>query len=157
MSGSVGAALQTETFVVQSRSTKAASSRGTSGTWEFEEKEPATAHPVTDEAGEITEVVGTVMDISEQWEARTRLEKAFGEIRDLEDRLHHENLALRDQIDQAFMFEEILGSSPALDARGQFLQHLEHGNWLNAPCGLALAPLDFGRFSHHLPKPFPAV
>ena len=72
------------------------------------------AHPVRDESGEITEVVGTVMDISEQWEARTRLEKAFEEIRDLKDRLHHENLALREQIDQAFMFEEILGSSPAL-------------------------------------------
>ena len=57
-----------------------------------------------DESGEITEVVGTVMDISEQWKARTRLEKAFEEIRDLKDRLHDENLALREQIDEACMF-----------------------------------------------------
>jgi uncharacterized protein (TIGR03118 family) len=33
---------------------------------------------------------------------------------------------------------------------GQLLQRLEHGNWLNVPWGLALAPLDFGRFSHDL-------
>lgn len=35
-------------------------------------------------------------------------------------------------------------------ARGQLLQRLEHGEWLNAPWGVALAPLDFGRFSHDL-------
>lgn len=33
---------------------------------------------------------------------------------------------------------------------GRLLQRLEHGNWLNAPWGVALAPLDFGRFSHQL-------
>jgi transcriptional regulator with GAF, ATPase, and Fis domain len=42
------------------------------------------------------------------------LEKAFEEIESLKDRLHDENLALREQIDQGFMFEEIVGSSPAL-------------------------------------------
>jgi uncharacterized protein (TIGR03118 family) len=30
------------------------------------------------------------------------------------------------------------------------LKRLEHGDWLNAPWGVALAPLDFGRFSHDL-------
>jgi uncharacterized protein (TIGR03118 family) len=30
------------------------------------------------------------------------------------------------------------------------LRRLEHGDWLNAPWGVALAPLDFGRFSHDL-------
>src|SRR2546427_6754309 len=34
--------------------------------------------------------------------------------RSLKDRLHDENVVLREQIDQAFMFEEIVGSSPAL-------------------------------------------
>ncbi|HEY1468320.1 MAG TPA: PAS domain S-box protein [Candidatus Acidoferrum sp.] len=72
------------------------------------------AHPVRDESDEITEVVGTVMDVTEQWKARTELEKAFEEIKRLKDQLHDENLALREQIDQAFMFEEIVGSSPAL-------------------------------------------
>ena len=35
-------------------------------------------------------------------------------------------------------------------SKGKVLRHLEHGDWLNAPWGIALAPLDFGRFSHHL-------
>jgi len=33
---------------------------------------------------------------------------------------------------------------------GRLLRRLEHGDWLNAPWGVALAPLDFGRFSHDL-------
>ncbi|HEY2547595.1 MAG TPA: PAS domain-containing protein [Candidatus Acidoferrum sp.] len=72
------------------------------------------ARPVRDGSGEITEVVGTVMDVTEQWKARTELERAFEEIKRLKDQLHDENVALREQIDQAFMFEEIVGSSPAL-------------------------------------------
>lgn len=36
------------------------------------------------------------------------------------------------------------------DSRGQLLQRFEHGPWLNVPWGVTLAPLDFGRFSHHL-------
>src|SRR6266446_156196 len=72
------------------------------------------AHPVRDDLGEITEVIGTIMDVTEPWEARTAREKALEEIKRLKDQLHDENLALREQIDQAFMFEEIVGSSPAL-------------------------------------------
>jgi formate hydrogenlyase transcriptional activator len=49
-------------------------------------------------------------------EARAELEKAFGEIKQLKDRLQDENVALREQIDQALMFEEIVGVSPALRA-----------------------------------------
>src|SRR6267143_290119 len=49
-------------------------------------------------------------------EARAELEKAFAEIKDLKDRLQDENVALREQIDQALMFEEIVGVSPALRA-----------------------------------------
>jgi PAS domain S-box-containing protein len=74
------------------------------------------AHPVMDESGEIIEVVGTVMDVTEQWNARTALEKALEEIQRLKDRLQDENLVLREQIDQALMFEEIVGTSPALRA-----------------------------------------
>src|SRR5258707_444484 len=33
---------------------------------------------------------------------------------------------------------------------GRLLVRLQHGDWLNAPWGVALAPLDFGRFSHDL-------
>ena len=39
------------------------------------------AHSVRDDSGEITEVVGTVMDVTEQWKARTELERAFEEIK----------------------------------------------------------------------------
>jgi PAS domain S-box-containing protein len=39
------------------------------------------AHPVRDDSGEITEVVGTVMDVTEQWKARAELENAFEEIK----------------------------------------------------------------------------
>jgi predicted ATPase/transcriptional regulator with GAF, ATPase, and Fis domain len=42
------------------------------------------------------------------------LQERVEEIKHLKDRLHDENLALREQIDQVFMFEEIVGSSPAL-------------------------------------------
>jgi PAS domain S-box-containing protein len=74
------------------------------------------AHPVMDDSGEITEVVGTVMDVTEQLNARTALAQALEEIRRLKDRLQDENLVLREQIDQALMFEEIVGASPALRA-----------------------------------------
>jgi uncharacterized protein (TIGR03118 family) len=43
-----------------------------------------------------------------------------------------------------------LGYVDIYSTRGRLLQRLEHGIWLNAPWGVALAPLDFGRFSHHL-------
>ena len=33
---------------------------------------------------------------------------------------------------------------------GQLLTRLDHGDWLNAPWGVALAPLDFGLYSHSL-------
>src|SRR3984893_1200314 len=43
-----------------------------------------------------------------------------------------------------------LGFVDIYSSTGQLLQRLEHGDWLNAPWGAALAPLDFGRFSHDL-------
>ena len=54
-------------------------------------------------------VVGSVMDI-------TAMKNAFEEIRILRDQLYKENLALREEIDISRMFEEIVGSSPALQA-----------------------------------------
>jgi uncharacterized protein (TIGR03118 family) len=35
-------------------------------------------------------------------------------------------------------------------ANGYLKQRLEHGQWLNAPWGIALAPTDFGTYSHDL-------
>jgi uncharacterized protein (TIGR03118 family) len=43
-----------------------------------------------------------------------------------------------------------LGFVDTYTSAGRLLQRLEHGDWLNAPWGVALAPLDFGRFSHDL-------
>ena len=56
----------------------------------------------------------TGMDVTEQRQAQAALQTAFEEIKRLKDRLQDENLALREEIDQAFMFEEIVGASPAL-------------------------------------------
>jgi uncharacterized protein (TIGR03118 family) len=43
-----------------------------------------------------------------------------------------------------------LGFVDVYSSTGRLLRRLEHGDWLNAPWGVALAPLDFGRFSHDL-------
>src|SRR5580698_6938086 len=43
-----------------------------------------------------------------------------------------------------------LGYVDIYSSKGRLLRRLEHGDWLNAPWGVTLAPLDFGRFSHHL-------
>jgi PAS domain S-box-containing protein len=55
------------------------------------------------------EGVAFVLDLSEQ-------KRAEGEIRALKDQLYKENLALRDELDRASMFEEIVGTSKALKA-----------------------------------------
>jgi uncharacterized protein (TIGR03118 family) len=41
-----------------------------------------------------------------------------------------------------------LGYVDVFSAQGVLLGQLEHGDFMNAPYGIALAPLDFGRFSH---------
>jgi uncharacterized protein (TIGR03118 family) len=43
-----------------------------------------------------------------------------------------------------------LGFVDIYSSSGRLLRRLENGDWLNAPWGVALAPLDFGRFSHDL-------
>jgi uncharacterized protein (TIGR03118 family) len=43
-----------------------------------------------------------------------------------------------------------LGFVDIYSSEGKLLRRLEHGDWLNAPWGVALAPLDFGKFSHRL-------
>jgi formate hydrogenlyase transcriptional activator len=72
------------------------------------------SHPLMDESGEITEIVGTVMDVTEQHAAKTALETAFEQIKKLKDQLFNENIVLREEVAQASMFEEIIGSSKAL-------------------------------------------
>ena len=79
-------------------------------------------HPVTDPAGELVEFVGTHIDVTEQHEARAALEKAFQEIQALKDQLYQENVALRQEIDETSMFEDIVGKSAALRS---VLKHVE--------------------------------
>jgi len=56
-----------------------------------------------------SEGVAFALDLSEQ-------KRAEAEIRALKDQLYRENLALRDEVDRASMFEEIVGASNALKA-----------------------------------------
>lgn len=65
-------------------------------------------HALNHEVGK-SSFVGAVMDI-------TAMKNAFEEIQTLRDQLYKENLALREEIDITRMFEEIVGSSPALQA-----------------------------------------
>jgi formate hydrogenlyase transcriptional activator len=60
------------------------------------------------------EFVGSVMDVTEQCQAQKAIKNAFDEIKKLKDELHRENVALKEEIDQASMFEEIVGSSTSL-------------------------------------------
>jgi formate hydrogenlyase transcriptional activator len=59
-------------------------------------------NPLRDEQGQITRWYGAGTDIEDRKQA--------------EDRLRSENVALREEIDKASMFEEIVGTSPALKA-----------------------------------------
>jgi PAS domain S-box-containing protein len=70
--------------------------------------------PVSDPEGHTIRWHNLLTDIDDRKRAENALEKAYEEIRRLTDRLRDENVLLRQQIDQVFMFEEIVGSSPAL-------------------------------------------
>src|SRR5580704_17942042 len=74
----------------------------------------ARARPLRDAEGRIVRWYILATDIDDRKRSEGELGKAFEEIKRLKDRLHDENVALREQIDQVFMFEEIVGSSPAL-------------------------------------------
>jgi transcriptional regulator with PAS, ATPase and Fis domain len=63
-------------------------------------------HTSNDRVGKST-FLGAITDIS-------TIKNAFEEIQKLKDQLYKENLALREEIDVTRMFEEIVGSSPAL-------------------------------------------
>lgn len=70
-------------------------------------------HPSCDETGGF-EFVGAITDITARKQAEAELKSALEEIKRLRDQLFKENIALREEIDTASMFEEIVGESPAL-------------------------------------------
>ncbi len=72
------------------------------------------AHAVeNDSRGEVN-FVGAVMDVTAAKQSQQALEQAFREIKTLKDQLQSENIVLREEIDKASMFEEIIGTSPVL-------------------------------------------
>jgi PAS domain S-box-containing protein len=72
-------------------------------------------HPSTSESGNF-EFVGAITDITERRRAEAEIRRALEEIKRLRDQFYKENIALREEIDKASMFEEIVGESPALRA-----------------------------------------
>ena len=73
-------------------------------------------HPVSSPAGELVQFVGSSMDVTNRKRSEDELKAAFEEIKQLKDQLYRENLALRDEVDRASMFEEIVGTSKPLKA-----------------------------------------
>jgi PAS domain S-box-containing protein len=65
------------------------------------------ASPLRDETGTIVKWYGVNTDIEDR-------KRAEAELRALKDRLYEENLVLRDEVDRTSMFEEIVGTSSAL-------------------------------------------
>ena len=70
--------------------------------------------PLQNAEGRVVRWHNLLTDIDERKHAEKALEEAYEEIRRLTDRLRDENVLLRQQVDQRFMFEEIVGSSQAL-------------------------------------------
>jgi PAS domain S-box-containing protein len=73
-------------------------------------------HPAFSAAGELVQFVGSSMDVTDRKRSEDELKAAFEEIKQLKDQLYRENLALRDEVDRASMFEEIVGTSKPLKA-----------------------------------------
>jgi PAS domain S-box-containing protein len=64
------------------------------------------AQPFKNQSSNV-EFVGAVTDITDR-------KKAFQEIKSLKDELYKENIVLREQVENTSMFEEVVGTSPAL-------------------------------------------
>jgi PAS domain S-box-containing protein len=71
-------------------------------------------HPVRKPDGSVAEFLGTHVDVTEQRLSRKALEDALVEINTLKEQLFQENVALRQEIDETSMFDEIIGKSAAL-------------------------------------------
>jgi formate hydrogenlyase transcriptional activator len=70
--------------------------------------------PHWDDQGNVVMWYGASIEIDDRKRAEEALKKAFDEIQTLKDQLYNENLALKEEIDQTSMFEEIVGASDAI-------------------------------------------
>jgi PAS domain S-box-containing protein len=66
------------------------------------------------EHGKPDRVSGISTDITGRKQAEDHLQDALREIKKLKDQLYEENIALKEEVDKASMFEEIVGESDAL-------------------------------------------
>jgi PAS domain S-box-containing protein len=67
-----------------------------------------------DEQGKIVKWYGSSIDIDDRKQAEDGLQRALDEVKKLKDQLYRENIALREEIDNTSMFEEIVGTSAVL-------------------------------------------
>ena len=74
------------------------------------------AHAITNDSGQVIEFVGTVIDVTEQRNARKALEKAAEEIKTLKDQLYKENIALREESTRYPCSRTSSGLLPSLQA-----------------------------------------
>jgi PAS domain S-box-containing protein len=72
--------------------------------------------PLLNESGRPLKWYGSAVDIEDQKRADEALQTAFDEIRELKEELYRENVALKEEIKQSSMFEEIVGTSPGLES-----------------------------------------
>jgi transcriptional regulator with GAF, ATPase, and Fis domain len=72
------------------------------------------AHAVKSDSRDEVSFVGAVMDVTAAKQSQEALEEAFREIKTLKDQLQSENIVLREEIDKASMFEQIVGISAPL-------------------------------------------
>src|SRR4029077_12173736 len=72
------------------------------------------AHALENDSRGEVHFVGAVMDVTAAKQSQQALEQAFREIKTLKDQLQSENIVLREEIDKASMFEQIVGTSPPL-------------------------------------------
>ena len=70
--------------------------------------------PLRDDQENVVTWYGASIEIDDRKLAEEALKEAFSEIQALKDQLYKENLALKDEIDQTSMFEEIVGASDAI-------------------------------------------
>ena len=70
--------------------------------------------PLRDESGNVVQWFGSSVDIEDRKRDEDALRRRTAELQRLKDQLYKENLALKDEINEASMFEEIVGSSDAL-------------------------------------------